>query len=289
MKKSTYTVAFIVSTAVHVGALSSNLIHVSAESLLRSRNQPVRLHILTPSTPAQPNAFRESLQDAVPEEPLTGSPEIFESHMSVRSEDPPQDMTASNTSRVDAFEKEFLTTISPVTVYKDPAPSSEIMERPARVLEIENNPDENAIPPAESRKDFPDTRQPLHSNGSDPGGADPDHSSKAALASLPVKKPEVLESSNSESEIPAKIILTSKPSYPRYCRLHEEEGTTVLSVEVLSNGEMGRVDVVRSSGYRRLDQAAVKGIRNAELTPAVKGGKRVTSVKRIAITFDLED
>jgi TonB family protein len=52
---------------------------------------------------------------------------------------------------------------------------------------------------------------------------------------------------------------------------------------------MGRVDVVRSSGYRRLDEAAVKGIRKAELIPALKDGKKVTSVKSIAITFDLED
>jgi len=39
----------------------------------------------------------------------------------------------------------------------------------------------------------------------------------------------------------------------------------------------------------RLDQAAVKGMRKAELVPAVRDGSKVVSVKRISIKFDLED
>ena len=89
--------------------------------------------------------------------------------------------------------------------------------------------------------------------------------------------------------IPAIITLSSKPTYPRYSRLHKEEGTTVLSVEILPDGQLGKVEVIRSSGHRRLDRAAVEGMQKAELVPALKNGRKVASVKRITIRFDLED
>jgi TonB family protein len=289
VKKPTLMVAFIVSTAVHVGALSTNLLHVSAGSVFKSRHQTVMLHIRSHAANAQPTQTPEPVENVIPEELLPDSPEILDPFTSGRSEDHRQDVTVVKTSRVDAVVQGILPVKSPAPVHAESIPARDKIERPDPVPEIENDSDENVSTSVESREKPSYTHNPVLPNSSNPDSSDADHPSPAALASITVQKPAALESRKSESEIPAKIVLTSKPSYPRYCRLHEEEGTAVLSVEILSNGEMGRVDVVRSSGYRRLDEAAVKGIRKAELIPALKDGKKVTSVKSIAITFDLED
>jgi TonB family protein len=45
------------------------------------------------------------------------------------------------------------------------------------------------------------------------------------------------------------------------------------------------VDVVRSSGYPLLDQAAVSRLRTWHFTPAVRDGVPVASLYRIAVTF----
>ena len=289
MKKPTLMVAFIVSTAVHVAALSTNLLHVSAESGFKSRHQTVRLHIRSYAVSAQSTQTPGPVENIISEELLPDSPEIPDPLTSGRSEDNRQDVTVVKTSRIDVVEQEILRANSPAPVHAESVRARDDIEHLDPVREMESYSDRNESASVESSEEPSYARNPVLSNSSNPEGSGPDRSSPAVLASIPAAKPAAPGIRKSEADFPAKITLASKPSYPRYCRLHEEEGTTVLSVEVLSNGEMGRVDVVRSSGYRRLDEAAVKGIRKAELIPAFKDGKKVTSVKRIAITFDLED
>ncbi len=94
-----------------------------------------------------------------------------------------------------------------------------------------------------------------------------------------------------EKGMTSPIVVTglSKPEYPMYSRINGEEGTVVLIVEVRANGRPGKIEVVTSSGYRRLDCAAVKAIEKAALIPARIDGKAVASTKRIAFRFDLEE
>jgi protein TonB len=80
-----------------------------------------------------------------------------------------------------------------------------------------------------------------------------------------------------------------KPKYPLYSRIHGEEGTVVLSVEIDESGRCGKIDVVGSSGCRRLDQAAIEALRRTPFKPASRAGKPVPSTKRIAIVFRLQD
>jgi len=76
--------------------------------------------------------------------------------------------------------------------------------------------------------------------------------------------------------------------YPFYSRRHGEEGTVVVEVEILASGRPGRIEVVASSGYRRLDRAAVRALREAEYRPARRAGVAVTTTKKFAFTFRLE-
>ena len=80
-----------------------------------------------------------------------------------------------------------------------------------------------------------------------------------------------------------------RPTYPRYSRRHGEEGTVVIAVEIKASGRAGKVEVVESSGYSRLDRAALEAVRSARFTPARLAGKAVTSTKQLSFTFRLED
>jgi TonB family protein len=271
VKRATFMAAFFVSTAIHVGALSSNLLHVSAGSVPENRVQAVRLHIVPPAVTAPPIQPQDPMENVLPEIPSAAGSEVIERNMSEQFQDMRHDTPAAETSRVDAVEKESL-----------PEKST--------VPEIEKKLREEVTSSDESPQEYLGTYYPVVPGGPNQGSiARAYPSSLTGLAPVPVKRSEGKGSRESKRAVPAMITLSSKPNYPRYSRLHKEEGTTVLSVEILSDGQLGRVDVVRSSGYRRLDQAAVKGMQNAELIPALKDGKKVTSIKRIAIKFDLED
>ena len=80
-----------------------------------------------------------------------------------------------------------------------------------------------------------------------------------------------------------------QPQYPRISQRRNEEGNVVLAIEVKASGRPGKISVAQSSGYKRLDDAAVKAVQRATFTPARKFGRPVDSQTEITITFKLTD
>ena len=72
----------------------------------------------------------------------------------------------------------------------------------------------------------------------------------------------------------AKVERVGNMNYPEQARRRNLEGSLVLSVDVLADGSIERVQVLRSSGYEMLDEAAVRIVRlaapYAELPPEVR-------------------
>jgi len=72
----------------------------------------------------------------------------------------------------------------------------------------------------------------------------------------------------------AKVERVGNMNYPEQARQRNLEGSLVLSVDVLADGSIERVQVLRSSGYELLDEAAVRIVRlaapYAELPPEVR-------------------
>jgi len=80
------------------------------------------------------------------------------------------------------------------------------------------------------------------------------------------------------------------PIYPATSRKLEEEGTVMLMIYVLPDGRVGDVRVARSSGYPRLDEAAMTAARKGwRFRPATSGGGPVAAWGRYAVTFSLKD
>lgn len=80
-----------------------------------------------------------------------------------------------------------------------------------------------------------------------------------------------------------------RPTYPKISRRRGEEGTVVLSIEVLASGKVGHAAITRSSGYARLDDAALKAAQQTGFTPAMQFGRNIAATTELAFTFRLTD
>ncbi len=78
-----------------------------------------------------------------------------------------------------------------------------------------------------------------------------------------------------------------QPRYPAIARQNGWQGRTVLRVEIRGDGHVGMVEVLRSSGYAILDDAAVEAVKAGEFMPAQVGGKPVSSSVEVPIRFQL--
>lgn len=82
----------------------------------------------------------------------------------------------------------------------------------------------------------------------------------------------------------------SQPEYPPASRRAGEAGTVTLKVFVLDTGRVGEVQVAKSSGFPKLDEAAVKEVqRNWRLVPGKEDGKPVSMWHTFQVTFKLTD
>lgn len=75
--------------------------------------------------------------------------------------------------------------------------------------------------------------------------------------------------------------------YPEESIKARESGRPVLNICVSAVGEVTSVTVAKTSGFPRLDQAAIKMGRDYRFKPALLHGKAVPDCVRYGITFDL--
>src|ERR1700678_3985196 len=71
--------------------------------------------------------------------------------------------------------------------------------------------------------------------------------------------------------------------YPRIALLNRQQGTVVVRLLVLPNGQVGDVNLVKSSGYPQLDAAALVEAGNWHSLPAVRHGEPVSAEIEVAI------
>ena len=68
-----------------------------------------------------------------------------------------------------------------------------------------------------------------------------------------------------------------------------EEGLVVLSVYIRADGTVGEVSIKKSSGFRRLDESALKTVRRWRYAPAKRHGKPVAIRYTQPLRFSLND
>jgi protein TonB len=92
-----------------------------------------------------------------------------------------------------------------------------------------------------------------------------------------------------EPDYVARYLYNPPPQYPWEARRMGIEGRVILHVEILQNGEAGRIEVKQSSGHDVLDQAALKAVSGWRFAPARVAGAAITAWADVPISFRLTD
>lgn len=119
--------------------------------------------------------------------------------------------------------------------------------------------------------------------------AEADTSKTSAVAEAPV-------ASHSEPAPPAPVVPPThigghlgnpRPAYPPLSIELGEAGAVGLRVAVGADGRAQEVSVARSSGFPRLDRAALQAVRNWRFRPATRGGEAIPYTYVFNVDFDL--
>lgn len=106
----------------------------------------------------------------------------------------------------------------------------------------------------------------------------------------------LLVAAAANGEVPGKDIIDTHASlislsltYPPQAIRDDVEGTTLVQARVMENGTAESITVLRSSGVKTLDDAAIDAVRKATFKPSAQNGKPIASYVRLPIQFKLED
>ena len=83
--------------------------------------------------------------------------------------------------------------------------------------------------------------------------------------------------------------INPKPEYPLLARRRGYEGEVVFIVQVLDDGNVGEMKMIKTSGYKILDNSALAALREWKFVPGNFNGKTVSSWVKIPILFRLND
>ena len=75
------------------------------------------------------------------------------------------------------------------------------------------------------------------------------------------------------------------PKYPRVSRKRGERGKVLVRVFINRDGSSEKVEIEQSSGFDRLDQAAMDSAKKCRFIPAKRNGKPVKTLATIPYTF----
>jgi protein TonB len=115
------------------------------------------------------------------------------------------------------------------------------------------------------------TSAPAPAAGAGPGGGDTNQDSEYV-----------------EPDYQAAYLSNPPPIYPSASRRREEEGKVTLRVHITVDGRADEVLLHQSSGFERLDRAAMEGVRRWRFAPARRGRENVPGWVLVPIQFSLE-
>ncbi len=100
----------------------------------------------------------------------------------------------------------------------------------------------------------------------------------------PAPAPAKLELPSSDAD----YLQNPKPAYPPLSKRLGEQGKVVLRVLIGADGLPQKTELLKSSGYERLDQAAQATVMKWRFVPGKRGGVPETAWAQVPINFVLE-
>ncbi|MDY0168002.1 MAG: energy transducer TonB [Thermoguttaceae bacterium] len=83
------------------------------------------------------------------------------------------------------------------------------------------------------------------------------------------------------------LIQSLPPVYPQVAIQRRWQGTVLLRLGITTEGRVGQVEILSSSGYDVLDGEAVRAVRAWRFVPAIRDGHPVSSFVRLPVRFEL--
>lgn len=105
----------------------------------------------------------------------------------------------------------------------------------------------------------------------------PPQPATAAVAQAPAPAPEPKEAAApvTPPRADAAMLNNPAPAYPALSRRLREEGRVLFDVYILPDGSVGQIKLKRSSGFPRLDEAALEAVRRWRYIPAKRGNEPI--------------
>jgi protein TonB len=175
-----------------------------------------------------------------------------------------------------------------------PATSTVVAPQPAT-----SAPNESPDISTEERHSTPFEIVPAQTTPSPPTPAPriaPSQSSKASVAAAASpsanSRQETVGSSSKASELtttPPRLdpayLHNPAPAYPALSKRNRETGTVLLLVNVSPEGDATTVTLHKSSGYDRLDQAAIQAVTRWRFVPGMRGQSAISATVIVPISF----
>jgi protein TonB len=89
------------------------------------------------------------------------------------------------------------------------------------------------------------------------------------------------------TDLDEKLIEAKPPRYPMESRRKREQGTVVLRLLIGIDGRVEQISIGQSSGFDRLDQAALQAVKNWRWQPELRNGVPVKVPGTLPIPFKL--
>lgn len=111
---------------------------------------------------------------------------------------------------------------------------------------------------------------------------------RTVVTAQPAPAPVTQGSPSMAADLATTMISATPPKYPVESRRRKEEGTVTLLVTVSPEGDVAAIEVSRSSGFARLDKAALAAVKTWRWSPVLRGGIAVPVRGIVEIPFILK-
>lgn len=162
-----------------------------------------------------------------------------------------------------------------------------------------------AKPPIKAKQPMKPKRQPRHHHRHDPPKptvttpavsavtpAAPSSAASSSAATPTATAPDTPSSTVASYQAPtaeAQSLQNAAPTYPPTSRKKREQGVVWFEVHVGANGELLELKLKTSSGFRRLDDAAERAVKQWRFQPAQRAGQAVDAWYDLPVRFSLTD
>jgi protein TonB len=170
----------------------------------------------------------------------------------------------------------------PPKVVEKPLPK--VVEKPAPVVKKPSPP--KPAPRPEATEKSISTPAPPPPVAASPAAPEPQ--AAAAQPAAPPAPPAPAVPAPPKTVSGVEYIQPPQPDYPPLAKRMGEEGKVMLRVLVSDRGRPEKVDVQKSSGFARLDEAARQAAMRAMFKPHLEDGKPVAVYALIPINFSIQ-